>query len=199
MTKGNPRKEINKAIRERLANGENKADIFQYLQTQFDDTKISAILLAMHPYPEQCHKYRKLNRVLIAVLVVIAIIKVLSAGLFILSEIPKAIPLLLIVPLINIFLIYHVARFNGVGYMLTVFLGLAGLCDLVVGLCDMMAGLTDDPLPVIIITVNIIIIAVMFLLVLAAMLLAEMLRRRLLPNTTLFLRPKKNEAGEYIF
>jgi len=62
-----------------------------------------------------------------------------------------------------------------------------------------MAGLTDAPLPVNIITVYIIIMAVMILLVLAAMVLAVVLLRRLLPNTTFFLRPKKNEAGEYIF
>jgi len=199
MTKGNPKKEIRKAIRERLASGETKADIFKYLQTQFNNDDFSARLLTISPYPAQCQRCRKLNYALIAILVVIAIAKVLFAGLFILSEIPKAIPLLLIVPLINIYLIYLVAKFNISGYMLIVLFGWLALTDIVVGLCDTMAGLTDAPLPPNIITVYIIITAVMFLLVLAAIVLAVVLPRRLLPNTTFFLRPKKNEAGEYIF
>jgi hypothetical protein len=194
MTKGNPKKEISKVIRERLANGETKADIFKYLQTQFNNDDLSALILTVSPYPDQCQKCRKLNHVLIAILVVIAIAKVLFAGLFILSEIPKAIPLLLIVPLLNIYLIYLVAKFNILGYGLICCGGVLALCDLVVELGDMMAGLTIDPSPV-----NIIIAAVMILLVLAAIVLAVVLIRRLLPNSTFFLRPRKNEAGEYIF
>ncbi|HIJ71975.1 MAG TPA: hypothetical protein HPP87_11530 [Planctomycetes bacterium] len=187
MTKGNLNKEINKVIRERLANGQNKAEIFNYLKTKFDNDVLSARLLTISPYPQDCQKCRKLNKVLIAILVVITIAKVLFAAEFIMLRIPKAIPLLIIVPLINIYLIYLVAKFNILGYWLTVLFGLLGFCKIA-------DGLGDAPS-----TVNIIIAAVMTLLMVTAIILSVVLYRRLLPNSSFFPRPKKKEAGEYIF
>lgn len=187
MRSGNPNKEISKVIRERLANGEKKADIFKYLQTQFGNDDLSARILAVSPYPDQCQKCRKLNHVLIATIVAVTIAKVLFAGLLILSEIPKSIPLLLIVPLLNIYLIYLVAKFNILGYGLIVALGVLGLGNMVV-------ELGNSPS-----LVNVIITAAISFLILAGIILAAVLCRRLLPNSTFFLRPRKNEAGEYIF
>ncbi len=183
----NPRKEINKAIQERLAQGETKANIFKYLRGQFEDDNLSARLLALWPDLELRQKYRNLNRVLLAILVLITITKVLFAGLFILSEIPFALPLLILVPLINIYLIWLVAKFNGLGYILMVPLGLGGLCK-------MLDELPNEPMLVDIITTS-----VLSVLILAAMVLAVILYRRLLPNTTLLMQPKKDEAEQYIF
>jgi len=187
MTRKNTSKEISREVQEHLAEGQTKADIFKHLRTKFDDDKLSARFLALWPYPELRRKYRNLNRALIVLLVIVTVAKILFAGLFILSEIPKAFPMLLIVPLINIFLIYLVVKFNGLGYTATALLGFAGLCQ-------MWGSLSDEPL-----MLDIIINSVLSVIILAAIVLAVMLRRRLLPNSTFFLQPKKDEAGQYIF
>jgi hypothetical protein len=187
MGRENPRKEINKVIQERLAEGRSKADIFKHLQTKFDDDKLSARLLAIQPSLELRHKYRHLNHTLLAVLVIITITKVLIAGLFILSEVPKAIPLLFLMPVLNIILIYLVAKFSAIGYVLTVLFGLIGLSQI------------WYELPIVPVLADIITSTVLSVPVLVTMVLAIILCWRLLPNTSLFLRPRKDKAGQYIF
>jgi len=187
MNPHDPRKAISKIIRDRLADGENKEDIFAYLQSEFNATDISSGFLAQWPYPAERKKHTRLNNVLLIILVIIAIFKIVSSAMFIWQEIPKAIPMIVIIPLINIFLIYKVARFNGMGYTLTVLLSGAG------GL-KVWDDFPDSP------TIEYIAInGILSALLLSSALLAEVQRRRLFPNSTFFMRPKKNEDGDYIF
>jgi len=187
MNNADPRKAISKIIRERLANGEDKTDIFKHLQSEFTATDVSARFLAQWPYPTERDKNRTLNNTLLAILIIITIVKVISSFFFIWQKIPTAIPLIIMVPLINILLIYFVAKFNGTGYLLTTL-----LCGS--GVFKIWEDFPETPS-----TYYLISTSAISVLLLSAVVLSEILRRRLLPNSTFFMRPKKDDNGDYIF
>ncbi len=187
MNTSDPRKVISKIIREHLADGEKKDDIFAYLQSEFNATDISSRFLAQWPYPAEREKQKSLNNILLIALIIIAIVKIASSALFIWQKIPMALPMIVLVPLINIILIYSVARFNGMGYTLKVL-----LCG--AGVFKMWENFPESP-SIEYIAIN----SSLSALLLASVVLAEILRRRLLPNSTFFMRPKKNEDGSYKF
>lgn len=187
MNRNDPRKVISKAIRERLAAGEKKTAIFAYLQSEFNADDISSRFLAQWPYPAEREKNKAMNHVLLAILALVAIVKIASAGIYIWHKIPMAIPMIFLVPLINIILIYQVARFNGMGYTLTILLGGAGVFKI-------WENGPETPSIEYMATTS-----ALSALLLISVVLAEILRRRLLPNSTFFMRPKKNEDGSYKF
>jgi len=172
------KKEMNAIICERLSAGEQKHDIDQFLQAEFEPNTISAHLLAQWPTQADKDKYRKLNQALLSSLIVLTIIKIIFAGISFWDKTPWLTPLAAF-PILNYLVIYLVVKGYGLGYPLTVLFFGKSIIDLFEG--DL--GITKG---------------VIYFLALATAILAEFLRRRLFPNSTFFMQPKKDRDGNYI-
>ena len=180
------RKQLYRSIEKRVLSGERKADIYsEYPDEQ--DAKLVARVLAQIPVPERRKQFSLLNWILIVAIGILAAIKLLVVTLFVLSEIPKGAVLILLAPAINIFLIWAVAKFKGFGYLLVIAFGLTGLSKVMEGFEK-----GSHPLDFSLNTVSLICVA-------ASIAMAAVLMKNLLPQTSFFLTPKKDEAGNPIF
>ncbi len=169
-------------LERRILAGERKADIYA---TCLDETeaKRCAKLLAQIPTPARRSQYRLLNGIIVADIAVLALIKLLVVSLVVLTEIPKGFLLILLAPLINLFILWQVAKFRAIGYLLVIAFGLTGLSRVIEGFQKSMDGLD--------LALN----SVSLACVVSAMILAFLLMRKLLPQTSLLLNPKTDSAG----
>jgi hypothetical protein len=103
------------------------------------------------------------------------------------AEMPKAFLIILIAPLINVGLMWLVAKYKGIGYLLTVALGLSGFSKVSEGF---KAG--AHPVDTILNAINLVTI-------IACIVLGLHLWKGLLPNTTFFMSPKRDDRGQPIF
>ena len=180
------RKQLYKVIEKRVLAGELKAAIYADYSDELD-AKLVARVLAQIPTPERRKQFSLLNWVLIVAIGILAAIKLLVVTLLVLTEIPKGAVLILLAPLINILLIWAVAKFRGVGYLLVVAFGLTGLSKVI-------EGFEKGSHPI-----DLVINSASLVCVLVSIALAAVLMKKLLPQTSFFLTPKKNQAGHPIF
>jgi hypothetical protein len=182
MTQSKPQR-LYDALERRILAGERKADIYA---TYFDETDAArcAKTLAQIPTPDRRRRYRLLNWLLVADIAVLALIKLFVFTLFVLTEIPKGFLLILIAPLINIWIMWLVAKFRAVGYLLVIAFGLTGLSKVMEGFQRSVDR------------VDLSLNAVSLVCVVTAMMLAGFLMRKLLPQTGIFLRPRTDSAGQ---
>ena len=170
-------------IEKRILAGERKAEIYAGFAGNPDAERCASVL-AQIPTPAQRRRYSWLNWIFIAILAIMAALKTLGAAAIILSSMPKAFLLILIMPLINIWMIWLAAKFRALGYLLTICFCIISLSKL-----DWLnAGKSAFAIAA---------IAVNAVLLLAAMAIAWALLRKLLPQTKLgfALRPKTDSAG----
>jgi hypothetical protein len=180
------RKQLYRAIEKRVLAGERKAEIYaNYPEEQ--DAKLVARVLAQIPTPDRRKQFSLLNGILVSAIGILGAIKLLVVTLFVLTEIPKGAFLILLAPAINILLIWAVAKFRGVGYLLVVAFGLTGLSKV-------MEGLEKGSHPI-----DLAINSVSMVCVLVSITLAAVLMKKLLPQTNFFLTPKKDQAGHPMF
>ena len=182
----NDRKQLYNAFEKRILAGERKSAIYsEYSDDQ--DSKLVARVLAQIPTAERRKQFKLLNRILIVALALLALIKLLVVSLFVLTEMPKGVVLILLAPAINILFIWLVLKFRGVGYLLVVALGLSGLDKVIEGIEK--GGTPLD------LTINIL----SLVCVTVAILIAFVLMNKLLPQTSFFLTPKRDASGRPIF
>lgn len=176
------RKQLYKAIERRVLSGESKTEIYAgYPEEQ--DAKLVARILAQIPTPGRRKQFGLLNWILIVALGILAVIKLGVVTLLVLTEIPKAAVLILLAPAINIFLIWVIAKFRGFGYLFVVAFGLTGVSKVVEGFEQ-----GSHPVDIAINTASLICVVL-------AMTLAVILMRKLLPQTTFLLTPRKDAEG----
>jgi len=185
MTK-DERKQLYKSIEKRVLAGEGKSEIYaEYPDGQ--DAKLVARVLAQIPTPARRKQFSLLNWTLIIAIGILAAIKLLVVTLLVLTEIPMGAVLILLAPAINIFLMWAVAKFKGVGYLLVVAFGLTGLSKV-------MEGFEKGAHPI-----DFAINATSLLCVTVSIALAIVLMKKLLPQTSFFLTPKRDESGNPVF
>ena len=166
----------------RVLAGERKADIYAgYLDAA--DAARCAKVLAQIPTPSRRSRFRLLNWILVADLGVLALIKLFVMTLFVLTQIPKGFVLILIAPLINIWIMWMVAQFRAIGYLLVIAFGFTGLSKVMEGFQK-----SVDSLDMTLNSINLV-------CVVSAMVIAGILMRKLLPNTSFLLRPKTKTDG----
>ena len=90
-------------------------------------------------------------------------------------------------PVINIFLMWAVAKFKGVGYLLVIAFGLTGLSKVMEGFEK-----GSHRIDLAINTTSLVCVAV-------SIVIAFVLMKKLLPQTSLFLTPKKDDSGNPVF
>jgi hypothetical protein len=179
------RKGLNHRLEQRILDGERKADIYAEYP-EGPDAILVAKVLAQIPTFERREQFKALNWVLIFGLGVLTTIKVLAVSLFVMTEMPKAVWLILLAPAINLFLIWMVARFQGAGYLLVIGFGAMGISKAAEGLSK-----ASGPIEFILGAFNI-------ACVIACIILAAYLRKKLLPQTG-FTGPHKDAAGRPVF
>ena len=180
------RKQLYKALEKRVLAGERKSAIYaEYPDEQ--DAKLVARVLAQIPTQERRKQFSLLNWILITAIGILAVIKLLVVTLLVLTEIPKGAILILLTPAINIFLIWAIAKFKGVGYLLVIAFGLTGLSKVMEGFEQ-----GSHPLDLAINTTSLVCVAV-------SIVIAFVLMKKLLPQTSFFLTPKKDDSGNPVF
>jgi hypothetical protein len=180
------RKQLYKAIEKRVLAGERKSEIYAAYPDE-QDARLVARVLAQIPTPERRKRFRLLNWALIVGIGILASIKLLVVTLLVLTEIPKGAVLILLAPAINIFLMWAVAKFRGVGYLLVIAFGLTGASKVIEGLEK-----GSHPLDLALNVTSLACVA-------ASIAIAFVLMKKLLPQTSLFLTPKKDETGSPVF
>lgn len=166
----------------RVLAGERKANIYaEHLDVA--DAARCAKVLAQIPIPSRRRRYRVWNWILVADLGLLALIKLFIVTLLVLSQIPKGFVLILIAPLINIWVMWMVAKFRAIGYLLVIAFGFTGLSKVMEGFQKSVDSLD--------MTLN----SVSLVSVVSAIVIAGILMRKLLPNTGFLLRPKTDGTG----
>jgi hypothetical protein len=176
------RKQLQKKFEQRILAGQHKADIYaEYPDPK--DAKIVTMVLSRIPIPKYREKFRVLNWVLVAIIGLLTVLKLLAVLSFVLTEMPQAgILMLLVMPIINIFVLWMLVKFDVTGYLCVIILGLNTLFKMVTG---------SEPIDNLfsIIAAGIII---------ASIALAFILLKVLLPQSN-FIVPKKDAEGRPIF
>ena len=175
-------KQLYATLERRVLAGERKADIYAGYLDESDATRCAKVL-AQIPTPSRRRHFRVLNWVLVAALGVLALIKLFIVTLFVLTQIPKGFVLILIAPLINIWIMWMVAKFRAIGYLLVIAFGFTGLSKVIEGFQK-----SVDSLDMTLNSINLVCIV-------SAMVIAGILMRKLLPNTSFLLRPKTDGMG----
>ena len=180
------RKGLFKAFEARVLAGKSKSTIYgEYLEE--GDARLVARVLAQIPTASRRQRVRHLNWVLLALLSLLALIKLFVVAITVLAEIPKAFILILIAPAINLFVIWLVAKYRAVGYLLVIGFGCTGISKVLEALHK--SGESFD------VAVN----SISLVCIVVSMALAAVIMRKLLPQTTFFMFPKKDASGEPVF
>ena len=181
-------RQVLEVIEQKLNTGIGKQEIFEELSQNYSYEYTVAQLVAMTPPHSLKQRYKRLNQILIALLLFAALVKVLVA-LPILSRLPAvAFPLLILVPALNVWFAMEIAKFKGYIYRPAGLLALAALFKAILpedGIASY--GLAGW-----------VIYGLNCLLILAIAVLAFYLAKRLFPNYGL-LGPKRDPKGNYLF
>ncbi len=181
------RKQLYSTIEKRILAGERKSKIYaEYTDEQ--DSKLAARLLALIPTPMRRKQFTLLNWILIVCLGILTFIKIIVFALFVLNEFPEGALFILIVPVINIYMMWLVAKFRGIGYLLVIVLGMNGLFSIM-----------EEFEAEIIYPSDFAVIAVSIVLVITSIVISFVLMNKLLPQTNFCLTPKKDKTGRPIF
>jgi len=166
-------KEFLNGIRRRIAQGESKKDIYnQYTMTEWEScvTRFLPTQVSLRSRK----KWRWLNNILLACLVLITVFKVLDV---------------FIAAAVNIALIVAIARFSGIAYLIAICFSGKGITNILEAMGKI--RLSFD--------LGSAIFVLNAALVVSSLVLLLILYKVLLPNTSFFLQPKRNAAGKPLF
>ena len=183
-------KEFLNGIRRRIAQGESKKDIYnQYTMTEWEScvTRFLPTQVSLRSRK----KWRWLNNILLACLVLVTVLKVidvffLTANLD--SNVGRCV-VLLVAAAVNIAIIVAIARFSGIAYLVAICFTGKGITTILEAMGKV--SLSFD-LGSAIFVLNAVLVVSSFILLL-------ILYKVLLPNTSFFLQPKRNAAGQPLF
>jgi hypothetical protein len=177
----NIRSEIFKEVQTRLNAGERKQQIYNELTGKYPAAAVERSL-AQWPYPADKEKNRFLNVPLLIIVTVFALVKIVRMIAIFQTLEPgtagMAIPVAALTVVIHLYIIYGVFNCNLIGYLLVLLMSAATLLS-----ARTVAGTNLLPLA----------------LSAVALVLAWVQKKRLFPNTSWFLRHKKDSAGNIIF
>ena len=156
-------------LKQRVRNGESKTTIYREYSEQLK-AEIVARLLATIPTPICLKQSRRLNWILVAILIIGAIFRLLITINIALTQPFKVTILVAILGLFNLFIIWLVATYSIEGYLLLFAYAIYSL-----------EAPAKDP--------------VAFIGVVVIAFLSWIILKRLLPQTTLFMKPKRDAAG----
>ena len=180
------RKALCKTLEQRVLSGERKAAIYADFPDEHDSKRVARVL-AQIPTPGRREQFGSLNGVLVVAIGLLAAIKVLVVTLLVLTEIPKGAVLILLAPAINVLLRWMVAKFRGIGYLVVIAFGLTSVSNMTEGFEK-----GSHPVDLAINTVSLSCVAL-------SIVLASVLIKKLLPQTSFFLTPRKDAAGYPLF
>ena len=174
-------REIAKDVQTRLHAGERKEQIYKVLKEKYPPASVERSL-AQWPYPEAKVKNQFLNVPLLIVVIVFALVKLLRIIAIFQALEPGSgltvIPFAALTLIIYLYIIYGVMNCNLIGYMLVVLMAATSLLST-------HSGGAGAALPM--------------ALSAAAFVLAWLQKSRLFPNTSWFMRHKKDSRGNIIF
>ena len=177
----NLRREIAKEVQNRLHAGERKEQIYKVLKEKYPAASVERSL-AQWPYPADKEKNRFLNVPLLIIVIVFTLVKLLRMiEIFQTLEPGTAgavIPIATLTLILYLYIIYGVFNCNLIGYMLVLLMSATTLLSM-----RAVAGANMLPMA----------------LSAAALALAWIQKSRLFPNTSWFMRHKKDSAGNIIF
>ena len=176
----NPRKHIFREVQSRLAAGESKLDVYNALKTRFHAPSVERSL-AQWPLPAAKKQNQSMNVPLIIIAVFFALLTILSAAPVIDKLAPAQVANVAIILIIQLYTIYGVINCNLIGYMLLILISIRNILMIVPG------GISDPKL------------GMVLAMSAAAILLSVIQKRKLFPNTSWFLRHKRDSSGAPIF
>ncbi len=123
------RKDALKAIEQRLQEGKSKQEICSELSSKVKYRSDLMQYIAMVPSCEDRLKYKKLNLLLFSLLIVISVLKVLTAIIFFSKMSVYLLPIALIVPFISLYFAVMIWNYRGNMYRILAMLGVAGILN----------------------------------------------------------------------
>ena len=183
-------KEFLNGIRRRIAQGESKKDIYnQYTMTEWEScvTRFLPTQVSLRSRK----KWRWLNNILLACLVLITVFKVLDV-FFLTSDLGSnagRCVVILIAAAVNIALIVAIARFSGIAYLIAICFAGKGITNILDAMGKIRLSF-DLGSAIFVLNAALVVSSIVLLLI---------LYKVLLPNTSFFLQPKRNAAGKPLF
>jgi len=175
------RSQVGAEVQSQLRKGIRKEEIYNALKGKYPAAAVERSL-AQWPYPEDKTKNRFLNVPLLIIIVVFALVKLLYIIAVFQALEPGAggavIPVAALTMILYLYIIYGVIHCNLIGYILVILMAATTLLSL-----------RSDGAN----------IAMPMALSAAALVLAWLQKSRLFPNTSWFLRHKRDESGRIIF
>ena len=172
-------KEIYREIEVQINQGRSKQEVFESFRKIVNHDDTLAKMVGSLPDKKLSIKYGKLNYILFLILLFTALIKVLLAIPLVLSIAISAIPLLLVIPLLNLYFAVKVYKKRGYIYGCLGFIAISGIFQ-AIGNIKSMNIMT--------------IINVLLMGIISA--LSFYLGKKMFPNYNFF-GPKKNANGIY--
>ncbi len=115
-------------INDNRANGKTDQEIYAELAQQYYDKKAIALLITSISTKDDKAKYKVYNYILLGLLVLTALLKVLAVQVMSLQEGQLwALLLVFIVPILNIYFIYEISRYNAPAYRLCGIMSILGI------------------------------------------------------------------------
>ena len=113
-------KQIDKKIRAQFKKGIDKSEIYSELAKEFpENIDTIARLLKQYPDLQIQQKYKILVNILLVLLVIGTVFKIMTAIVLLLKISPFALPFLLFIPLINIWMIVEISRYKQIYFFIT--------------------------------------------------------------------------------
>ncbi len=173
-------KEVSKIINSKLQDNIPRQQILDELAELYHGKNTIAVLIASAPTNERKEKYKSLNTILVALLVLTVVLKIVVAALLLSQVSVFLLPIALIIPAFSMWLAYEVSKYKG--YIYTV-LGMLALASIFKAMAN---GAAIQVLGILEIGV-----------LLAISGLAFYLRKKMFPNFN-FTGPKKDASGAVI-
>ena len=175
-----PRSQLSKEVQTRLAAGESKADVYTALKSKFNAGAVERSL-AQWPLPALKQQAKQMNVPLIIIAVFFTLLRILTITPVFNTLAPAQMAAAGLIVMVHLYTIYGVAFCNLIGYMLLILMGINNILNVV------QVGFSDSKM-------------IMVLGLSAAGIgLALIQKRKLFPNTSWFLRHKRDSAGNPIF
>lgn len=174
-------------IENQVLAGEDKTAIYQQYATTPLAKRVARIL-AQIPTVKRRVQCQRINQLLMIVVALLALVKAVSVMLYLRQHaVAHGALLILIAPMINILLIWTISKYRGVGYLLILLLSISGLSRVFQTFGVGLSG------------VSWLLNMINLLGVISSVVLAIVLLRFLLPQTSFFLSPKKDASGRPLF
>ena len=181
------KKELLNGIRQRIAQGESKQDIYnQYVWTEWESavTRFLPTQVSMRSRS----KWRWLNNLLLVCLVLVTALKLVDAFCLTsnLESVTARCAIIVFAAAVNIALIVAIARFCGAAYLIAIGLTLKGISSILESMAKI--SLSFDLAAVIFVSNAV--------LVVFSLVLMLILYKVLLPNSNVLLQPKRDATGK---